>query len=97
MTDSKTTYRKQTPNDPLDAAREDLARLKGAKDWEEQTGKTEVHVHVPQPSQPDTESLPEKAAGATREVLDGVNSWQKVAALLILVAGLLIGYWMRGH
>jgi hypothetical protein len=44
------------PNDPLEKAREALARLRDADDWDEPTGKTEVTVNLrvpPQPSQPE--------------------------------------------
>ena len=90
--------RQPPQNDPLEAARDAISELKDADDWDEPTGRTEVHVHVPQPSQPDTEdSLPEKAADATRTVLDGVNSWPKVAALGMLCAVLAFVAWLKWH
>ncbi len=46
------------PNDPLEKARFELARLKDADDWDEPTGRHEVSVTVnvpnpPAPSQPE--------------------------------------------
>lgn len=41
-------------------------------------------------------SVPAPARGI-RVVLTAVDSWQKVAALLILVAGLLAGYWLKSR
>ena len=38
--------RQPPQNDPLEAAREALARLKDADDWDEPTGRTEVTVHL---------------------------------------------------
>jgi hypothetical protein len=87
--------------DPLEMARLELARLKDATDWDEPTGRTEVHVHIPQPSQPEIEapksdSIPAPAKGL-RYVLGGVSSWMQVAALAILVAGLIAAYWLKGR
>ena len=41
-------------------------------------------------------SIPAPAKGI-KVVLSAVDSWQKVAALLILVVGLLAGYWLRSR
>lgn len=40
-------------------------------------------------------SLPERAAGGIRTVLDGINSWQKVAALFLLCAVAAFAAWLR--
>lgn len=61
MTRSKTTSQRSNgrhdPNDPLEKASVSLADLKDADDWDEDTARHEVstvvHVHVPQPSQPE--------------------------------------------
>jgi hypothetical protein len=72
------------PNDPLEAARHELSRLKDAEDWDEPTGKTEVTVNLqpptaPQPSQPDREDKVEQVL----DVAKGMRSdWAKVALLL---------------
>lgn len=44
--------RQPPQNDPLEAAREALARLKDADDWDEPTGRTEVTVNLRHPSPP---------------------------------------------
>lgn len=91
--------RQRPQSDPLEAAREALAKLRDADDWDEPTGRTEVHVHVPQPSQPELKVEPEvdvpAPAKGLRYVLGGINSWMHVVALGILVAGLLAAYWLK--
>lgn len=90
--------RRPPQSDPLDAARDALAKLRDADGWDEPTGRTEVHVHVPQPSQPELKVEPEDVpspAKGLRYVLGGINSWMHVVALGILVAGLLAAYWLK--
>jgi hypothetical protein len=41
------------------------------------------------------DSLPERAAGGVRTVLDGVNSWHKVAALFLLCAVAAFVAWLK--
>lgn len=75
---------KPQQNDPLEAARQELARLKDADDWDEPTGRTEVTVNLqpptpPQPSQPDREDKVEQVLGVAK----GMRSdWAKVALLI---------------
>lgn len=87
MSDSRTKStdsRRHQQSDPLEAARQELARLKDADDWDEPTGRTEVTVNLqppspPQPSQPDREDKVEQVLGVAK----GMRSdWAKVALLL---------------
>jgi hypothetical protein len=48
------------PNDPLELARKELARLKDADDWDEPTGQTNVNVTLKMPSQPEIQAPPKK-------------------------------------
>jgi len=63
--------------DPLEAAREELKSLRDADDWDEPTGRTDVHVHVERDSK--TSDPPKSLAG-----------WFKLA-LMALGTGLAIG------
>jgi hypothetical protein len=92
--------RKHQQSDPLEAARTELARLKDADDWDEPTGRTEVHahVHMQQPSQPEIQLPLEKPESRVIGVLNvalGFKQWPQVIALAILVAGALAAYWLK--
>jgi hypothetical protein len=94
--------RQPPQNDPLEAARSDVAILKDAGDWDEPTGRTEVHahVHVQQPSQPEIQLPPEKPESRVIGVLNvalGFKQWPQVIALAILVAGALAAYYIKTH
>jgi hypothetical protein len=92
------------PPDPLDRARERLDRadqatdlLEYSADFDEPTARTEVHVHHPQPSQPEiirTEP-PEKRLIGVLNVALGFQRWPQVIALGVLVAGALAAYWLK--
>lgn len=69
------------------------AELKSAHEEEPDTGV--VHLTAEQRMAERESSLPERAAGGVRHVLDGVNSWQKVVALGILCAVLAFAAWLR--
>jgi hypothetical protein len=68
------------------------AELKSAGEEEPDTGRIEVEAMSRRAQQ---HSFPEQAAEATRTVLDGVNSWPKVVALLGLLALLAFAAWLR--
>ncbi len=53
--------------DPLDAAREELRLLRDADDWDEPTGRTDVHVHLE--SKPDSDRPPKGGWATLRWVL----------------------------
>lgn len=84
-------------NDSLDAARGELVKLRDSADWDEPTGKTEVHVHVPQPSQPEIQPAekPENRVIGVLNVALGFKQWPQVIALGILVVGALVAYWLK--
>ena len=55
-----------------------------------------IHLRAEQRVAEREGSIPAPARGI-RVVLTAVDSWQKVAALLILVVGLLAGYWLKSR
>jgi hypothetical protein len=104
MSDSKTkstASRQHQQSDPLESARLELARLKDADDWDEPTGRTEVHIHQhPQPSQPEIQlppEPPEKRIVGVLSVALGFRQWPQVIALALLIAGALAAYWIKTH
>jgi hypothetical protein len=86
------------PPDPLDRASERLLKANRAtdaleyasvEDWDMDTGRHEVHVHVPQPSQPDVErSTSDAPAKPTvwHITLTGVRKFPPWGAVLVALA-----------
>lgn len=69
-------------DDPLDAAEKAARALRDVDDWDEVTSRTtlpELHVHLPQPSQPDLEEA---------ERPRGMLGWAKWALGAAVTAGL---------
>jgi hypothetical protein len=93
--------RRPPQNDALEAARAAVRELHDADDWDEPTGRTEVHVHMQQPSQPEIQApdsdkpSPEKPIVGVLNVALGFKRWPQVAALFIIVSGLLAYLLMR--
>lgn len=95
------------PTDPLELAREQLAKLKDADDWDEPTGKTEVTVNLRMQSQPEIEAprakdepppslpTPVKAVTAVMDRLPPTHRWLVVvlAAAVAGLAGHQVGLW----
>jgi len=67
--------------DPLEAARAELKSLRDADDWDEPTGRTDVHVHI---EKPDSEKPPKSVAGAIRWGLGALGA----GAIVALVSAL---------
>jgi len=86
-------------DDPLDLARGALTKLKDADDWDEPTGRTEVHVHVPQPSQPDVETTGQFEVSKEGAKLRGIPPWMLGVGFIILsltaAVVVIAKYWPR--
>jgi hypothetical protein len=65
------------PNDPLELARVQLARLKDASDWDEPTGRTEITINMPNPTTPKKDEKPSDPPSS-----DKVNTITKNVSVL---------------
>lgn len=85
------------PSDPLDLARRELSKLKDADDWDEPTGRTEVHVtlqqppvHLPQQSQPEIQlQQATEKDGIVTVVITLVKKVPAWGATLVLLAAIV--------
>lgn len=79
----------------LDRADQATELLEYSADFDEPTARTEVHVHQPQPSQPEIPEPPEKRVIGVLNVALGFKQWPQVIALAVLVLGALAAYWLK--
>lgn len=88
------TFEKNRKETDLSLTRLEVRAEQRSSDFEENSAV--IHMEANKRIAEREGSIPAPARGI-RVVLTAVDSWQKVAALLILVVGLLAGYWLKSR
>lgn len=88
------TFERNRRETDLSLTRLEVRAEQRSENFEEDSGV--IHMEAAKRVAEREGSIPAPARGI-RVVLTAVDSWQKVAALLILVVGLLAGYWLKSR
>jgi hypothetical protein len=73
--------------DPLDELEEAMQQVEEARDWDEKTT-PDIHVHLPQPSQPDSDPPPSKPKHKAGQLVMALATLLGAIAAILKALGL---------